>query len=50
MAAYLKQGFLNSTRVKWYFKYKKWIKIKAVQSMHMVEYRFINSNGEEIHV
>lgn len=50
MAAYLKQGFLNSTRVKWYFKYKKWIKIKAVQSMHMVEYRFINSSGEEIHV
>ncbi|MEI6879757.1 MAG: Rne/Rng family ribonuclease [Bacteroidota bacterium] len=50
MAAYLKQGILNSTRVKWYFKYKKWIKIKAVQSMHMVEYRFINNSGEEIHV
>jgi ribonuclease G len=48
IAAYLKQGFLNSTRIKWFLKYKKFVKIKTVNALHFGEYRFLNAAGEVI--
>lgn len=50
IAAYLKQGFLSSTRVKWFLKYRKFVKIKTVNALHFGEYRFLNAAGEEIKV
>ncbi len=47
--AYLTKGwFFSSLQWKWYFKYKKWIKISAVASLHVMEYHFYNEAGEEI--
>lgn len=43
-----KKGFLRSLQWNWYFKYKTWIKVDAVNSYHLMEYHFLNKNGEEI--
>ncbi|HET9055833.1 MAG TPA: Rne/Rng family ribonuclease [Chitinophagaceae bacterium] len=45
--AYLTKGILNK-RIKWRWKYKQSIKIKANSNYHLTEYHFIDSNGEEI--
>ncbi len=45
--AYLTKGFI-SIRVKWFFKFKKWIKIYPMSSYHFLEYHFFDKNDEEI--
>lgn len=47
--AYLTHGF-PSQRMKWYFKYKKWIHIQPVSTHHITEYYFFNKNEEEIKI
>lgn len=41
---------LFSIQVKWFLKYKKWIKLKSVSSYHILEYHFFNKNAEEIKI
>ncbi len=48
IAAYLKQGFLQSIRMRWFYKYKQFIKVEPRTSYHLTDYRFVNSAGEEI--
>lgn len=48
LAAYLTKGWFNSIQMKWRIKYKKWIKINAVSSYQILEYRFLNGNDDEI--
>ena len=45
--AYLTKGF-PSRRLKWRWKYKQGIKIKANSNYHLTEYHFIDNNEEEI--
>ena len=45
--AYITSGFI-SRRLKWFFKYGKWIKVKAIQSYYLTEFHFFNSKEEEI--
>ncbi|HEY0895237.1 MAG TPA: Rne/Rng family ribonuclease [Sphingobacteriaceae bacterium] len=45
--AYIKKGLFSQQR-KWYFKYGKWIRVKAISSYHMTEFHFLNSKEEEI--
>lgn len=45
--AYLKKGII-SERMKWYFKYKQWINVKAEHSFHYLQFKFFNSKEEEI--
>jgi len=45
--AYLKKG-LKSIQVKWYLKYKQWIKVKAMKNYHLLQYQFFNGNNDEI--
>jgi len=45
--AFLKKGFWNYSR-KWFWKYKKSVKILSSTAMHYLQYRFLNSDGEEI--
>lgn len=47
--AYLTRGF-PSLRMKWYFKYKKWVHIQPVSTHHYLEYYFFNKNEEEIKI
>jgi len=47
--AFLTKGLI-SIQVKWFFKFKKWIKVKSVNSFHLLEYRFFNKNNDEIRV
>lgn len=47
--AFLNEGVMSIQR-KWFLKYKKWIKIRAVSSYHFLEYHFFNKNDEEIKV
>jgi ribonuclease G len=45
--AYLKKG-MPSVQWKWFFKYKKWVKLKSNPNFTMTEYRFFKSLDEEI--
>ena len=48
IAAYLTMGGFKSIRFKWYLKYNRWVKIKAMKNFHLLEYEFLNKNGEII--
>ncbi len=45
--AYLVNG-LPSIRMKWYFTFKRWIRLKPMPSYHLLEYHFYNKAGDEI--
>lgn len=47
IASYLTDG-LMSMQMRWYFRYKKWIKIKPDSSYTFLEYNFINKIGEAV--
>lgn len=49
LEAYLTKGLI-SLRRKWSFKYKKTIKVRAVESYHFLEYHFLNKNEDEIKI
>lgn len=45
--AYFTNGIF-SQRVKWFFKYKSWVRLEKDSSMGMTEFKFLNKEGEEI--
>ncbi len=45
--AFLTTGF-PSIRLKWYFKYKTWLKLKPVTNYQFLEFRFFNKLDDEI--
>lgn len=45
--AYLTKGFYSRT-MKWMWKYKKRIRVKPMTNYHQLEYRFFNTNNDEI--
>jgi len=45
LAAYFTKGFM-SKQLKWFFKYKQWIKVTPVMSYTFMEYHFFNGNDE----
>jgi ribonuclease G len=45
--AYFTKGLL-SRQMRWFFKYKKWIPVRAVTANHLFEYSFVNKANEEI--
>lgn len=47
--AYLTKG-LFSHKCKWFFKFKRCIKIKYAKSYHALEFKFFNKNGNEINI
>ncbi|MFT6845128.1 MAG: ribonuclease G [Flavobacteriales bacterium] len=47
VAAYLTKG-LMSIQVKWFLKYKTWIKISPLNSFQLLEFAFFNSEGKEL--
>jgi ribonuclease G len=50
VAAYLTKGFLKSHQWKWYFAYKKWIKVTEDTSIPFTEVKYYNAREEEIQV
>ncbi|AWW30890.1 ribonuclease E/G [Echinicola strongylocentroti] len=45
--AYFTQGMM-SKRMKWFFKYFKWVKLIKDSSLPVTEYKFLDETGEEI--
>ena len=45
--AYLTKG-LRSKQIKWFWTYKRWIKILPSETYNLLEYVFLNKEGEEI--
>jgi ribonuclease G len=43
--SYFTVGF-PSIRMKWFLKYKKWVKMQKDSSLPIVEYKFVNNQGE----
>ena len=48
LAAYLLNGF-PSQRLKWYFEYKKWIRIVPRHAYQYLEFRFLNKERRRLH-
>ncbi len=49
IGAYLRKG-LPSLRMKWLFTYKKWISIYPNENLGITDYKFFDSNDEEIKI
>ncbi len=47
IAGYLKQGFI-SRRIKWFLKYKRYVKIRPAITYSFLEYHLYNKVGDEI--
>jgi ribonuclease G len=47
--AYFKQGFF-SIRMKWFYKYHKWVNLEMDSSLGISDFRFLNGMGEEIEI
>jgi len=47
--AYFTHGLI-SKRMRWYFNYKRWVTMVKDTSMAVMEYKFLNKEGEEIQV
>ena len=47
--AYFTAGFI-SQRMRWYFKYKRWVNLITDSSLAITEFKFLNRDGEEIEV
>ena len=47
LAAYIKQG-VPSKRMQWFFKYKIWVKVKVDIKQGMLDYTFLDGQGEII--
>ncbi len=45
--AFFTRGII-SQRLKWYFKYKRWLSVIVDTSLAVTEYKFLNKEGEEI--
>jgi len=45
--AFLTKGMI-SMRLRWYFKFRKWIHIQPNNNYHFLEYRFYNRNNDEL--
>ena len=45
--AFIKKGVV-SLQWKWFFKFNKWVKVKAIASYYLTEFHFLNSKEEEI--
>jgi len=47
--AFYTTGFI-SKRMRWYFKYKRWVTLVKDTSLAITEFKFLNRDGEEIEV
>ncbi|TNE76396.1 MAG: Rne/Rng family ribonuclease [Bacteroidetes bacterium] len=47
LEAYFTKG-LMSRRFKWFMKHKKWITIRGLSSYHLLQYEFLDGEGESI--
>jgi ribonuclease G len=45
--AYYTKGII-SQRVRWFFKYKRWVTLVKDSSLAITEFKFLNPDGEEI--
>lgn len=45
--AYYKEGFI-SKQIKWFLKYKRWVTLVKDSTLGLMEYHFLDKNGEEI--
>lgn len=47
LEAFFKKGLI-SKQMKWFFKYKKWVDVRGVNSLHLLEYNFMDKDNNEI--
>ena len=45
--AYFTKGFV-SERMKWFFRYNKWVGVESDSSLALTEFKFLNKNGDMI--
>ena len=48
LASYFTNGLFNSRQMKWFFKYKTWVKVQSITANNLLQYSFVNKENEEI--
>jgi ribonuclease G len=48
LASYFTSGLFNSRQMKWFFKYKTWVKVQSITANNLLQYSFVNKENEEI--
>jgi len=49
LAAFFKKGVI-SKQMKWFLKHKKWIPVRGITELNLLDYSFVDKNNEEITV
>lgn len=49
LESYFKKGLISKQR-KWFFNYKKWVPVRGNNSNQLLEYKFIDGDGNQINV
>jgi len=47
MASFLQKGF-PSKRMQWSWKHRQWIRLQASANMHLIDFKFLDPDHEEI--
>ncbi|MBL6963537.1 MAG: Rne/Rng family ribonuclease [Bacteroidetes bacterium] len=47
ISPFLRAGIIPQT-IKWMFKYKMWIRIKASQALHLIDYKILDNKGKDL--
>jgi len=47
--AFITKGII-SQRLKWFFKFNRWLRLKPMSSYHLLEYHFFNKSNDEIKI
>ncbi len=48
LASYFTSGLYSSRQMKWFFKYKTWVKVQSITANNLLQYSFVNKENEEI--
>lgn len=48
LASYFTSGLFNSRQMKWFFKYKTWVKVQSITANNLLQYSFLDKNNDEI--
>ncbi len=48
LASYFTSGLFNSRQMKWFFKYKTWVKVHPITANNLLQYSFVDKNNDEI--
>jgi ribonuclease G len=50
LEGYFKKGLMSSHQMKWFMKFKKWVKVVGDNTNHLMEYKFLDKDQKVINI